>query len=280
MGHNVIFLDVDGTLTDYENHIPASAVHAIRQARANGHFVYICTGRSKAEVYEEIWAIGLDGMIGGNGCYVEHHGKVVFEQTLSEQQERAVVDWLQARGLEFYLECNSGLYASAHFEERGEPTIRLYQQRKGTAADALGGVRQVFPEMIFGADLYRSDVNKISFILESYQDFLDAQAAFPDLKAGTWGGKGEIALFGDLGVPAVDKAVAIDRLLEAVHAKREDTIAFGDAKVDIPMFEYCAIGVAMGSGGEEAKAAADYVTDAVDQDGLYHAFRHFHLIEA
>ena len=74
--------------------------------------------------------------------------------------------------------------------------------------------------------------------------------------------------------------MAIDRLLEAVHAKREDTIAFGDAKVDIPMFEYCAIGVAMGSGGEEAKAAADYVTDAVDQDGLYHAFRHFHLIEA
>lgn len=46
------------------------------------------------------------------------------------------------------------------------------------------------------------------------------------------------------------------------------------------MFEYCAIGVAMGSGGEEAKAAADYVTDAVDRDGLYHAFRHFHLIEA
>ena len=103
---------------------------------------------------------------------------------------------------------------------------------------------------------------------------------FSDLKAGTWGGKGEIALFGDLGVLAVDKAVAIDRLLGAIHAKREDTIAFGDAKVDIPMFEYCAIGVAMGSGGEEAKAAADYDTDAVDRDGLYHAFRHFHLIEA
>lgn len=84
MGHNVIFLDVDGTLTDYENHIPASAVHAIRQARANGHLVYICTGRSKAEVYEEIWAIGLDGMIGGNGCYAEDHG-----QALSAAQCRA-----------------------------------------------------------------------------------------------------------------------------------------------------------------------------------------------
>ncbi|MFR9255825.1 MAG: HAD hydrolase family protein [Merdibacter sp.] len=275
MGHNVIFLDVDGTLTDYENHIPASAVHAIRQARANGHLLHL--RRSKAEVMRRSGR-SVDGMIGGNGCYVEHHGKVVFEQTLSEQQERAVVDWLQARRLEFYLECNSGLYASAHLEERGEPTIRLINNAK----EPLRMLGRRAPG-VSGDDLWcgpvSRDVNKISFILRA-TGFSDAQAAFPDLKAGTWGGKGEIALFGDLGVPAVDKAVAIDRLLEAGHAKREDTIAFGDAKVDIPMFEYCAIGVAMGSGGEEAKAAADYVTDAVDQDGLYHAFRHFHLIEA
>ena len=158
------------------------------------------------------------------------HRKIGLEETLSKQQERACVDWLQARGLEFYLAGNSGLYASAHFEERGEPTIRLYQQRKGTAADALGGVRRVFPEMIFGADLYRSDVNKISFILESYQDFLDAQAAFPDLQAGTWGGQGEIALFGDPGGPAVAKAVAPDRLTEAVPSERENSTGLGDAQ--------------------------------------------------
>ena len=69
----IIFLDVDGTLVDYENHLPESAVLAVRKARENGHRVYICTGRSKAEVYENIWEIGLDGMIGGNGSYVEDY---------------------------------------------------------------------------------------------------------------------------------------------------------------------------------------------------------------
>lgn len=34
----------------------------------------------------------------------------------------------------------------------------------------------------------------------------------------------------------------------------------------------------MGSGGEEAKQAADYVTDAVDKDGLYKAFKYLKLI--
>ena len=40
----VILIDVDGTLVDYENHLPPSAVKAIRMARAQGHLVYICTG--------------------------------------------------------------------------------------------------------------------------------------------------------------------------------------------------------------------------------------------
>ena len=56
-----IFIDVDGTLVDYENNLPDSAVEAIRLARKNGHKVYICTGRSRAEVYQSIWDIGLDG---------------------------------------------------------------------------------------------------------------------------------------------------------------------------------------------------------------------------
>ena len=51
-------------------------------------------------------------------------------------------------------------------------------------------------------------------------------------------------MFGDLGVKDINKAHAIDVLLEHLGAKRSDTIAFGDAKIDIPMLEYCEVGVA------------------------------------
>ena len=54
MNKKVIFIDVDGTLLDYENRLPESASIAIKKARENGHKVYICTGRSKAEVYDFI----------------------------------------------------------------------------------------------------------------------------------------------------------------------------------------------------------------------------------
>ncbi len=277
MTHKIIFLDVDGTLLDYDNHLPQSAVNAIRQARKNGHRIYICTGRSESEVYPEIWAIGLDGMIGGNGAYVKDGETVIMHQHLSAQEVRRVVDWCHARGLEFYLEANSGLYASEHFEERGQKTMQLYTARKGRDA-ANVTVRNAFPDMIFGADLYRDDINKISFILDSYQDYLDAVQTFPDLKVGSWGGQGEIALFGDCGVKNIDKGHAVDILLQHRQADIADTFAFGDAKVDIPMLRKCHIGVAVASGGDEIKAMADYVTDAVAEDGLYNAFAHFQLI--
>lgn len=276
----ILFIDVDGTLVDYENNLPQSAVRAIRQARANGHLVYICTGRSKAEVYSEIWDIGLDGMIGGNGSYVESDKTVVMHELITEEQCRRVVTWLKERHLEFYLESNNGLFASENFETAGNPVIREYARRKGNEQAAMMTVRDALPDIIFGGELYRDDVNKISFILSSYQDHLDSAREFPELAAGTWGGAGEIALFGDLGVKDIDKAKAISWLLAYLGADVQDTIAFGDAKVDIPMLQYCNIGVAMNSGGDEIRQMADYVTDDVDKDGLYKAFLHLGLIGA
>lgn len=60
----IIFIDVAEALLDYENKWPKSTDIAIKEARKNGHRVYICTGRSKAEVYDSIWDIGIDRMIG------------------------------------------------------------------------------------------------------------------------------------------------------------------------------------------------------------------------
>lgn len=275
--NKILFIDVDGTLVNYENQIPESAINAIKQARKNGHKVYISTGRSKAEVYQNIWDIGLDGMIGGNGSYVEDNGEVIMHKLISPEDARHIVDWLHSRELEFYLESNSGLYASEHFETAALPTLKEYMGRKGKDSSGIS-VRKIFPDMIFDGDLYREDLNKVSFILKSYQDHLDSIKEFPDLQAGTWGGAGETALFGDLGVKNITKADAISTLLKHIGGSVEDTIAFGDAKIDLPMFDFCNTGVAMGNGGDEIKAAADFITTDVNDDGLWNAFKHFNLI--
>ncbi len=55
-------------------------------------------------------------------------------------------------------------------------------------------------------------------------------------------------------------------------------IAFGDAENDIAMLQLAGIGVAMGNGEPAAKAAADYVTDRIEEDGIWKALVKFAVI--
>ena len=276
----IIFLDVDGTIVDYDNHIPDSTKISIQQSRKHGHLVFLCTGRSKAEMPNEILDIGFDGIIGGNGSYIEYKNQVLMHQLIPYEIAKQVVDWLESRGLEFYLESNNGLFASRNFRDAARQILRIYALGKGASEDQILNMEpeDALHGLIYDGELYRSDLNKISFILHSYQDHLDSKTAFPQLKAGTWGGRGESALFGDLGVKDINKAHAVDIILKHLGANHIDTIAFGDAKVDIPMLETCHIGVAMGNGGPEILAMADMITDDVRQDGLYNAFKKLNLL--
>lgn len=278
--NKIIFLDVDGTLINYEAKLPKSAAQAVNEARKNGHRVYLCTGCSKAEILQRNLC-ETDGLIGGNGAYVEDHEQVILHQGLSKEEVKHIVDWCNDRHLGFYLEANSGMYCNDYMLEQGPETMIKYAQGKGADLSMAKEIAEAFVNgfiHVTGEDLYREDVNKISFILSDYQDHLDSKEEFVGLEANTWGGKGETALFGDLGPSGITKKHAIEVLLEYLHADRKDTIAFGDAKIDIEMLDYCEIGVAMGNGGPEIKAMADMITDDVDEDGLYHAFQKLNLI--
>lgn len=277
---NILFLDVDGTLVDYENHLPSSAIKAIQLARLKGHLVYICTGRSKAEIPKELLTIGFDGLIGGNGAYIEHDGQVLWYQVLPLELEIQIVDWLNERGLAFYLESHRGLFASRNFKEAARPVFKAYMLGKKERKERIGQLEaeDVLHGLRYGAPLYQEDISKISFILRSNQDYRAAKTTFPELKVGTWGGKGEKALFGDFGLLGVDKGRAIRFVLDYLKEDKSTTIAIGDAKVDIPMFKACQIGVAMGNARPEIKKEADLVTDDVTLDGLYKAFEFLHVI--
>ena len=75
------------------------------------------------------------------------------------------------------------------------------------------------------------------------------------------------------------KSKGIKQFVEANGLKIEETMAFGDGDNDADMLEYVGIGVAMGNGTQKAKAAADYITDSIDDNGIENALRHFHIID-
>ena len=86
MKQKLIFLDIDGTLLPPgEMTVPASAVEAIRQARANGHKVFLCTGRN-LRMTKPLLAYGFDGFVCSAGGYVGCDGKILVDLPMEPAQ--------------------------------------------------------------------------------------------------------------------------------------------------------------------------------------------------
>lgn len=277
----IILLDVDGTLVDYTTALPASAERAVRAAVAAGHQVYLCTGRSRAEVYPNLWALGLHGMIGGNGSYVESEGGVIHHQVMASADVDHAVSWLTERELGFYVECNAGLYGSPDLIEQAAGLLP-----GGATAGNVARTAEALPHLIVTdfshpdpQAVWRHDANKISFVLHDGLD-LDALAAAvsPHVAIDTWSLTGARPEFGEFGQVGVHKGAAVARLAEHLGVGRDELVGFGDARSDIELLTACGTGVAMGQSPVELKAVATHVTGPVDADGLAHAFHRLGLV--
>ena len=55
-------------------------------------------------------------------------------------------------------------------------------------------------------------------------------------------------------------------------------MACGDGGNDIAMLQHAGIGVAMGNADDDVKQYADYVTDSVDEDGIFKALKFHNII--
>ena len=79
MKQKLIFLDIDGTLLPPgEMIVPESAVDAIHRARANGHKVFLCTGRN-LRMTQPLFHYGFDGFVCSAGGYVGCDGKILVD---------------------------------------------------------------------------------------------------------------------------------------------------------------------------------------------------------
>ncbi len=95
MSQFAVFIDIDGTLIDDEQKYRPSAEYAIQQARKNGHKVFLSTGRCKAEIFDYIFDIGFDGLIGSSGGYIEVDHQVLRHLTFKDEDIQRLVEYFK-----------------------------------------------------------------------------------------------------------------------------------------------------------------------------------------
>ena len=78
-------------------------------------------------------------------------------------------------------------------------------------------------------------------------------------------------------IRGVNKGTAMHRVCEIYSINPENTMAFGDHELDIPLIKEAGFGIAMGNAVEKLKAVADYVTLSNEEDGVAYAIKKFIL---
>jgi Cof subfamily protein (haloacid dehalogenase superfamily) len=273
-----IFLDIDGTYLNGRGLVPDSASAAVRAARDNGHQVFLCTGRAIAQIWDHITEAGFDGVIASSGAYVEYRGATLFHRSLPRPVVEHVVAFLGDHGIDFFLEANSGLYGTAETRQRIMSAVYGDEADPAVVADLSVGFGQFIERFVVDQSLIRDDINKVSFLGSSMPiDRIRAEFSGElDIVPGTVAKFG--ANSGEMSLPGIHKATAIELVLAHLGIARKDTIAFGDSTNDIEMIQFVATGVAMADADPDVLTVSDMITPTAAEDGLAHALRVLGLI--
>lgn len=252
------FFDVDGTLLSHKTKsVPESARRAVKQLRAAGILCILATGRQMQEMEKlPIADMEFDGYITLNGQLVlDGEKNILFGTPLTGRAKEYLVRAFAEKTFPALLVEEEKVYLN--FEDR---RVRVLQAAISSPVPPLGSYS--------GRDIYQ-----VCAYLDPEDEHLVEEIA-GDCVMTRWafGGMDIIARGGG-------KVTGIRRYLDRVGIRPEETIAFGDGENDIEMLRFAGIGIAMGNAWDSAKAAADYVTAEIDDDGIEKALRHFGLTE-
>ncbi len=255
------FFDIDGTLAAVKSHIiPESTRAAIERLREKGICCILSTGRHPMEVEEENILPGLtfDGGIWLTGQFCELHGACILQNCFTERQLVILREFLERRGRSCIFLEKDAMYCNL-VDER----IKKEQAGIGTAVPPLRDI----------GDLERREILQAVPYIDRGEE-RELLALLPDCRLTRWG-EGVV----DFLPAGGGKEQGIHAVCKELGITPEQTIAFGDAENDIGMLRLAGIGVAMGNGEPAAKEAADYVTNRIEEDGIWKALVRFGIIQ-
>jgi|LAHS01.1.fsa_nt_gb Cof subfamily protein (haloacid dehalogenase superfamily) len=257
----IIFTDIDATLFSHvTNHVPPSAINAIREMQKKGIKVFLCSGRN----YYLIRKTGIldivkpDGLVMMNGACAAIGDVVIYKYPIPADVVSAMI--------KFSYRLKFGLTLI----EENEGHINMIDDRV-IDAHAKYGTRFPQPRK-FPIPYDRTVYQMIAFC-----DEFDESLFLPhlkDCKAARWD---EYAV--DIMPKDSDKAKGILAVLEYYGWTQDNAMSLGDGNNDIEMLLFTGASVAVGGALSDVKAVADFVTDDIDNDGWAKAMVHYGLID-
>ena len=274
MKRKLIFLDIDGTLTPPGTNVPpTSALTAIRAAQANGHRIFLCSGRNLG-MLAPVLTLGFEGAVASAGGYVFVGDKVLFDCPMTKTQQEAGMRLLRENSVIRTVEARDASWSDEDLAD--------FFAQAGDMNSEMERIHRQIAERLKIRPMSKYDgspIYKIVFMCRDQSQLAPARRALEsEFNFVLWEPLRSGVINGEIINRKFDKGRGVRIVAEALGVDLADTIGFGDSMNDLEMIETTGVSVCMENGSPAVKAKSSMVCPAVTEDGLAWAFEKLNLV--
>lgn len=263
MDKKALFFDVDGTLlSEITGRVPESTFKALEEAGKLGHLTFINTGRTIASLPEMFKSMPFSGLLCGCGTYIQYGEEILASSCIPYERGREIIQLIKDCNGDMLLEGSEDCYLTRYqsrFEKIEMSKDHLKKRGLGITSYIEDGDFN-FDKLVFCVDDW-TDLPRLMKGLEVDMEVMDRQ-----------GGLYEVVPKG------YSKAGAIAYILKYFNMSLEDAYVFGDSSNDLSMFQYVKHAVAMERHDSVLDPYTEFITRSVEEDGIFHAMKHYGII--
>lgn len=246
---SAVFFDIDGTLATYQREISPAVKSYIKNLKASGTAVFICSGRGVSDLPKSITDMEFDGYICSTGAYIFSKGKQIYNCLIPPAVLKGYFAFLKEQKASSYFDTKDFLCRV----EFGIPLLSEYPK----ISDA-----KTLSALPINSMSYRTPSPEVSEALISYMEQYCRVIPYTPS-------------FGDIIPLGCSKSKGIHILLKHLGLSSCRTLAIGDSENDIDMIQAVDIGIAMKNSPKELLDAADFVTGTLEEDGVVTALQKY-----
>ena len=177
MERAILFFDIDGTvLSEVTKEVPQSAIEAMEKARAEGHLLFINTGRTICSIPTEVRKFQFDGYLCGCGTYLTEHDEVLLKSSIEKQRGIELLRKAKECNLGVIAEGQEDCYFPGHISrfDRLESTRRYFASRGIGIEQSLESERFEYDKLF----VYVDDKSDFDSFRKYLGDDMDASRAY------------------------------------------------------------------------------------------------------
>ena len=251
----IIFIDSDGTLKDSNGEISERVKKAIQENRKNGNKIIINTSRPRYQilnVMEEVLADDIVISSNGSEIYDSKNKKIIFNFFIEYDELIKLVEYAYLNDIRLILTMDNYDYVTKNIRNENQ---KLLDKNNYKNELINCNVKQCMfidknSNKIFKLKDILSKNGKLNIVDECNEKSKYFENWFSIVNSNC------------------SKGNALKILIKYLNIPIENTIAIGNDKNDISMFEEAELSVAVANASEDIKNKVDYVTLSNDEDGV------------